>query len=50
MSILKSLAVVFAVVLTAVLIDSGFLYHQAVTGQKLPFKLGLFPRVGGDFQ
>jgi hypothetical protein len=50
MSILKNLAIIFAVVLTAVLIDSGFLYHQASTGKKLPFKLGLFPRIGGDLQ
>ena len=48
MPILKSLAVVFAVVVIAALIDSGFLYHQALTGRKLPFKLGLFPRVGGE--
>jgi hypothetical protein len=50
MTIVKNLAMVFAVVLIAVLIDCGFLYHQASTGRRLPFKLGLFPRVGGDFQ
>jgi hypothetical protein len=50
MAILKSLAMVFCIVLVAVLIDSGFLFHQASTGTKLPFKLGLFPRVGDNLQ
>lgn len=44
---LKGLAMIFAVVVTAVLIDCGFIYHQASTGTKLPFKLGLFPRIDG---
>jgi hypothetical protein len=48
MATLKSLAVVFAVVLAAVIIDSGFLYHQASTGRKLPFKLSLIPKLGGE--
>lgn len=50
MSLLKSLAVVFAVALAAVILDCGFLYHQATTGRKLPFKLNLLARAVGDFQ
>jgi hypothetical protein len=50
MAILKSLAMVFAIVLAAVILDCGFLFHQASTGRKLPFKLGLFPRVGDNLQ
>jgi hypothetical protein len=47
-TLLKSLGLIFLVVLAAVILDSGFLFHQAQTGRKLPFKLSLFPRLGGD--
>ena len=46
-TILKNLAIIFLVVLIAVVIDCGFLFHQASTGKTLPFKVSIFPKLGG---
>jgi hypothetical protein len=49
MFLIKKLAVPFAIVLVAVFVDCGLLYYQAATGTRLPFKLNLLPKLGGDF-
>ncbi len=43
---IKLLTVTAAIVFIAILIDTGLLYRQATVG-KLPWKIKLFPDIGG---
>jgi hypothetical protein len=45
---LKQLFIAFTVVFVSVVVDCGFIFYQASTGRKLPFKLSIFPRIDGD--
>ncbi len=44
----KQLITAFIVVIVAGFIECGFLYYQASTGRRLPFRLNVFPRFDGE--
>ena len=50
MKSIKQLGIAFIVVFVAVLVDCGFMYYQASTGSRLPFKISIFPKYDGEIK